>query len=607
MRRDTKHGQWRGARPPTNCGTNRAKRQLVGGQVIVEFALAAVGIVVLAFVTGRVGHWLSESMVLRNANFQGTRLAAASSSPGAGFAGVTPIHLIGPGAGSAGGLPGQPPSAYDRECTVDDALLADAAAWRAEAMSLIQQGAGAWNLDVQNQIEALLAYARWLIEQANALWADKEQVQIWENQITSYENNIRSVYTNHFWAIVEFLNVAGIGSSTQLINAWQEVDDRLGWLAWKIGDLSGLIQWAGGRYDQITSDVAGIDGQMQWAADRINQINQLIWGPGGVEEERQTAINRRNAIDDQLNQDADGPGPATEGVNWYVTLLESQIASLQWGCTPPFTFTCGMISVLNAALEPWKQLQQDLVNERDAWGYWVWGRGVLPNTTVYGLDAQAGRLWQVRMALESERDSKQYCYGGQCANGLANYRNMLNGMKGSLLAKRDTQTYCYDGQCRQGLLNFKLMLEGMRAKYSTEQGWLQQVDSWQGGIEARESWKQGIKNKWCGTVDPHVPDLVADARATCGLQSTCGVMGPVSRYDEGVGPWRLALDPLTGQLNCMAIKLAQRGQEKFDEASNLTQNQLDPNASTRVQELLAEAERLEQEARAACLAAAGGG
>ena len=115
--------------------------------------------------------------------------------------------------------------------------------------------------------------------------------------------------------------------------------------------------------------------------------------------------------------------------------------------------------------------------------------------------------------------------------------------------------------------------------------------------------KQGIKNTWCGVGDP----LVADARATCGLQSTCGVMGPVSRYDEGVGPWRLALDPLTGQLNCMAIKLAQRGQEKFDEASNLTQNQLDPNASTRVQELLAEAERLEQEARAACLAAAGGG
>ena len=91
-------------------GTSRTRE--ASGQVTIEFALAAVGVVMLGLVAAKAAVWMDQSMVDRNLHYQQTRLAAASTAPGLGFAGPnTPIHLIGPGAehtpwhGSGGTIP----------------------------------------------------------------------------------------------------------------------------------------------------------------------------------------------------------------------------------------------------------------------------------------------------------------------------------------------------------------------------------------------------------------------------------------------------------------------------------------------------------------------
>lgn len=89
------------------------------GQVLVEVALAVVGLVVLGFVCVRVGQWVNHSMVERNADFQMSR--GLAGTPGAGvvkfYLNPTRIHLLGPDAASSGapssipeGLSTAPPS-----------------------------------------------------------------------------------------------------------------------------------------------------------------------------------------------------------------------------------------------------------------------------------------------------------------------------------------------------------------------------------------------------------------------------------------------------------------------------------------------------------------
>jgi len=58
---------------------------LVGGQVLIELALAVIGIVTLAYVTGAVFSWLNGTLVGRSAAYQATRVAAAMQpdQPGA--------------------------------------------------------------------------------------------------------------------------------------------------------------------------------------------------------------------------------------------------------------------------------------------------------------------------------------------------------------------------------------------------------------------------------------------------------------------------------------------------------------------------------------------
>lgn len=100
------------------------------GQVLIETALAAIGLIVLAFMIVRIGLWLNAGYVTRNDNFQDTRVAAGSAGAGVvPFAAPPPIHLIGPAADFAGAAGAQPPgpSAAPASCTGAGDLLLDEA------------------------------------------------------------------------------------------------------------------------------------------------------------------------------------------------------------------------------------------------------------------------------------------------------------------------------------------------------------------------------------------------------------------------------------------------------------------------------------------------
>ena len=190
------------------------------GQVLIEFALAAAGLVVLAFVTARVGHWLNESMVERNASFQATRVAAASTNPGVAFAGPSDIHLIGPGAQSTGGTGSPPPSTFSAGCpAAADALVAQAQGLRVQAEELLQQGVN-WDLLVQEQISQLQNEADILIPFANDAWWDKERIEDLDGWIANVENQIMNLYIANQSLLQEFLDEYGIGSADELIDAW---------------------------------------------------------------------------------------------------------------------------------------------------------------------------------------------------------------------------------------------------------------------------------------------------------------------------------------------------------------------------------------------------
>jgi len=108
------------------------------GQVTVEMALAASGIVVLAFMGAKVAAWLNESLVQRNDQFQAGRTVAGQ--PGAGLVpvgAVAPITLIGGGGSSPGGAGPQPPSSYNWVCPQGFAFISHAAQDRSDAHNLM--------------------------------------------------------------------------------------------------------------------------------------------------------------------------------------------------------------------------------------------------------------------------------------------------------------------------------------------------------------------------------------------------------------------------------------------------------------------------------------
>lgn len=127
-------------------------RRSAQGQVLVEFALAAIGVGVLAALSGWVVKYLSDGMVSRNASYQSTRLSAGT--PGSG--------LVGFGQGSQRGAG---PSATTQSCEEGERLLTEAQQDRAVIASLHELGQQASQRALDKANEA----AR-LIDEANDTW-----------------------------------------------------------------------------------------------------------------------------------------------------------------------------------------------------------------------------------------------------------------------------------------------------------------------------------------------------------------------------------------------------------------------------------------------------
>ncbi len=172
------------------------KRQL--GQVMIETALAAIGIVVLAFLVAKVGMWLNRSLVQRNQSFQDTRVAAASTSPGLTFAPPEPIHILGPTADATGSLPPQPlgPSSIPPRCSGAGAALLTDAQHRRDDIATEQAGARALQTqaeDLANQARDLIIAsppAGWLCsgdqcKSANWFWDMAQQLRTWQDQLAT--------------------------------------------------------------------------------------------------------------------------------------------------------------------------------------------------------------------------------------------------------------------------------------------------------------------------------------------------------------------------------------------------------------------------------------
>lgn len=150
---------------------------------MIEFTLAAVGLVAIAFMTVRVGHWLNDSMVERNESFQASR-ANAGRGPGVTpFAGpATPLHLIGPGASRTPGLgtPGGGDSTVKPTC--GDNLLRDAQNKRLQILSLLSQGQ-TFTLKEQSEITWYNAVNWNMLVEANYLALHAIQVDTWRKDL----------------------------------------------------------------------------------------------------------------------------------------------------------------------------------------------------------------------------------------------------------------------------------------------------------------------------------------------------------------------------------------------------------------------------------------
>ncbi|MDP3703524.1 MAG: M23 family metallopeptidase [Candidatus Omnitrophota bacterium] len=138
------------------------------GMVMIEFTLAAVGIVAIAFMTVRVGQWLNDSMVDRNTSFQATR-ASAGHGPGVtAFAGPTKLTLIGPASQTPSqGTPGGGQSTVTPTCGAG--LLNEANAKRSQAANLLWHGQ-AFTLPEQSDITYINNAVNWpMLVEANYL------------------------------------------------------------------------------------------------------------------------------------------------------------------------------------------------------------------------------------------------------------------------------------------------------------------------------------------------------------------------------------------------------------------------------------------------------
>ena len=104
----------------------RMRRQRCG-QVLLEFAISLVGLIMLTYVVLNVWTWMTIPIVQRQDAFQRSRLAAGSSNPGKPVQYRPPLlSLVGP-PGSRGGQ-NLPPDIFDVPCTAAQPLYDQAKA-----------------------------------------------------------------------------------------------------------------------------------------------------------------------------------------------------------------------------------------------------------------------------------------------------------------------------------------------------------------------------------------------------------------------------------------------------------------------------------------------
>lgn len=258
------------------------------GQVLIETALAAVGIVVMAYLVVRAGQWLNQSMVDRNASFQGSRRIAGGGGLGVvGFSGpAADINLInGPGPERTGGLPvqGPGPSASPPACSAAaTTYLTDAATARSNiatdwtAATTLRQTV----MDESNKAADLITGTAGLgcggrnlvctgdqCKGANWYWCEADRLQQLDQQITNLQRQIASlqaqIATLEYWiGVVTLCCGAGDqaccdqlpGMYAQLANLQAQLANAQAQLAAAIAQREALCaavmtgnSWVGGR------------------------------------------------------------------------------------------------------------------------------------------------------------------------------------------------------------------------------------------------------------------------------------------------------------------------------------------------------------------------
>ena len=280
------------------------------GQVLIEFAMAAVGLVAIAFVTARVAQWINQSMVERNDHFQGTRDQAGQGAGLVRFNGPNGrINLLGPSAASTSvqPSPGAGPSAAPPGCPGGADKFIQAANLRSQAYTQITSG----NTELSGNITRLQNEAKFLIGLANNALAAANTVNNRLNSIATL--NARLNYIHHLQRVQDIGGINGI-------------DERLAVLA--------------GQIDHINNDILPpINSRID---TRTWEINQLLY------------------------VDADGPGPVTQGLQ---TIMDATCNAVL--ATDPTNAICAPIrDARDALLSELSGATGELKNLYDLQTYW---------------------------------------------------------------------------------------------------------------------------------------------------------------------------------------------------------------------------------------------
>ena len=287
----------------------RLIRHAQHGQVMIETALAAVSLVVFAFLVARIGPWLNASMVARNTSFQGSRLLAGSTDPGRGFSAGGDIHLIGPRAERTSGLPEQlpGPSAHPPVCLAGIPLLVDALAARIQAVAWLKEGTGEIPTSPDksyHRVFELHSQAVRLVQLANDAWTDKLTI---ENQlIPAIDADEDRLGVIHGDALVK--RIGGINQLDEQI----ELDDA------RLDVIHDLL------YEDLDGSGPEWRGLEDWLSDLWPQYTHCVTNvlPGDphnaiCEPFANLYVSRRTSRDNlvyERDSDSDGGGPSDIGL-----------------------------------------------------------------------------------------------------------------------------------------------------------------------------------------------------------------------------------------------------------------------------------------------------